>query len=107
MKEEGGYVAAIDPTVTPDLRREGMARELVSAVQRLRKSAGFAVSDRIRLHVWGTSGVEEMLSTYREYIAGEVLASEVMFGEPAGPTDATQTLDLDGEQIGIAVTRIE
>ena len=41
--------AAIDPTVTPELRRGGMARELVSRVQRIRKDTGLAVSDRIRL----------------------------------------------------------
>ena len=42
-------VAALDPTVTPELRAEGLAREMVSRVQRLRKEAGLAVSDRIGL----------------------------------------------------------
>ena len=47
VKEAGGYFAAIDATVTPELRTEGLAREIVSRVQRMRKEAGFAVSDRI------------------------------------------------------------
>jgi isoleucyl-tRNA synthetase len=56
VAEEGGYFAAIDPTVTAELRQEGLARELVSRVQRLRKESGFAVSDRIALSIWGDAG---------------------------------------------------
>ena len=51
VQEEGGFVVALDATVTPELRAEGVARELVSRVQRLRKEAGLQVSDRIRLRV--------------------------------------------------------
>ncbi|HET7564038.1 MAG TPA: class I tRNA ligase family protein, partial [Gemmatimonadaceae bacterium] len=53
VQEAGSYVAAIDPTITPELRAEGLARELVSRVQRMRKEAAFAISDRIRLQVTG------------------------------------------------------
>jgi isoleucyl-tRNA synthetase len=49
VQEEHGYFAAIDPAVTSELRQEGMARELISRVQRMRRDAGLAVSDRIRL----------------------------------------------------------
>ena len=53
VQEDGGFFAAIDPTVTPELRREGQAREVISRVQRMRKEAGLAVSDRIVLiGVW-------------------------------------------------------
>jgi ATP-binding protein involved in chromosome partitioning len=49
----GPFVAALDPHLTPELEAEGLARELVSRVQRLRKDAGFAVTDRIALAVQG------------------------------------------------------
>src|SRR6202020_1028647 len=47
VQEDGARFAAIDTTVTPELRAEGIAREIVSRVQRLRKDTGLAVSDRI------------------------------------------------------------
>jgi isoleucyl-tRNA synthetase len=104
--ERGGYFAAIDPTITPELRRDGLVRELIGAVQRLRKDSGFAVSDRITLIV---SGDEELLAAVREHrdhVAGEVLAVEVAIG---GGTrrdhPAIQELDLDGVRGRIALTR--
>ena len=108
VKEESGYFAALDPTLTPELKQEGLARELISRIQRMRKDAGFVVSDRIRLHLWGGSGVASLVRVHRDYIAAEVLASEVIFGDPAGPTEVTQTFDLDEEtRVGVAITRID
>jgi isoleucyl-tRNA synthetase len=107
VKEEGGYFAAIDPALTPALRAEGLARELVSRIQRLRKDAGFAVSDRIRVQVTGNSEVEEVVRTVGDYIAGEVLAVELIAGGTiAGTPDATQTIDLDGRVVTVALTRV-
>jgi isoleucyl-tRNA synthetase len=107
VQEEGGYVAAIDPTVTPELRREGIARELVRTIQRLRKEARFAVSDRIRLQITGGSEIERAAEGYKEYIAGEVLASEVITGgQVAGNPDAVQTADIMDETVSIALTRV-
>ncbi|HET7583428.1 MAG TPA: isoleucine--tRNA ligase [Gemmatimonadaceae bacterium] len=107
VQESGGYVAALDPEITPELRREGVARELVSRVQRLRKDAGFEVSDRIRLHVGGDAAVEEAAAAHREYVAAEVLAVEMSVGgQAAGDHDALQTVDLDGLTARIALTRV-
>jgi isoleucyl-tRNA synthetase len=106
VKEERGYFAALDPSVTPTLRREGVARELVSRIQRMRKEAAFAVSDRIRLHVAGDPDVEEAVREHREWIAGEVLARSVdVGGEPPGAHHAAQSADLDGLAARVAITR--
>jgi len=59
VEERGGYVAAIDPAVTPELEQEGLGRGVIRQVQILRKESGLAVSDRIRLAVWGDPVVEE------------------------------------------------
>jgi isoleucyl-tRNA synthetase len=89
VQEEGGYVVALDPAITPELRAEGVARELVSRVQRLRKEAGLVVSDRIRLAVRGSDEVERAARTHRGYIAGEVLATALLVGDESGaPADA-------------------
>ena len=107
VKEESGFFAAIDPTVTPELRREGLARELVSRIQRMRKEAGFAVSDRIVVHVAGDAETEATVDAFREYISGEVLARELIVGGTL-PTNAnvTQSLELDGLHARVALTRV-
>lgn len=107
VQEAGGYVAALDPAITPELRREGIARELVSRVQRLRKEAGFAVSDRIRLQVTGAEEVEGVVREYETYIAGEVLAIDVTTGgDIVGEPDAVQPVELLDATVRIALTRV-
>ena len=93
---DGVYVAAVDPQLTIELRREGTARELVSRVQRHRKDAGLAVSDRIRLTVGGVVHVREAAREHQAWIAGEVLAAafDVVDSEIASP--GSVAVDLDG-----------
>jgi isoleucyl-tRNA synthetase len=107
VSEADGYFAAVDPVVTPALRSEGIARELVSRVQRLRKEAGLAVSDRIVLAVQGGGEVESAVQAHREWIAGEVLAREIAVGEIPGDHQALQEVDIDGLAVRIAITRVE
>jgi len=106
VKEEAGFFAAIDPAISPALRREGLARELVSRVQRMRKEAGLLVSDRIVLAVTGSDEVRAALREMREWVAGEVLASEIVESE-LGQSTAVQDLELDGLSVRIALNRIQ
>ena len=103
--ERGGYVAAIDPAITPELEQEGIAREVIRQVQILRKESGLAVSDRIRLGVWGDPAVEEAVRVHREWIAGEVLARELSAGSMSGEFDAKRVVQLDGRTVHLALTR--
>jgi len=107
VQDDGGYFAAIDPEITTELRREGLARELISRIQRLRKESGLAVSDRIALVVGGGSDVVEAVQVHREWIADEVLAIELVVGEGGrnGQPDMT-TIDLDGIAATVSITRI-
>ncbi|MGI9139824.1 MAG: isoleucine--tRNA ligase [Gemmatimonadaceae bacterium] len=105
VKEEGPYFAAIDASVTPDLRSEGLARELVSRVQRLRKEAGFAVSDRISVVVWGDPELEAAVQAHREWIAEEILARELAIGGTAS-RNAAKEVDLDGVTAHVALKRV-
>jgi isoleucyl-tRNA synthetase len=111
VKEEDGYFAAIDPTLTPELRREGVARELISRIQRLRKELGFAVSDRIQLAIYGDDEVRDAATALKDWIAGEVLARDVHIAPIATDASkeghATHRLDLDGLTADVALTRIE
>jgi isoleucyl-tRNA synthetase len=107
VQEDGGFFAAIDPTVTPELKREGYARELISRVQRMRKESGFAVSDRIALTVGGGSEVKAVLDVHGAWIAEEVLATTLVFSERGEGDDHMHAIDLDGITAYVAITRIQ
>lgn len=72
-----GYLAALNTTLTLELRREGVARELVRTVQDARKSAGLQIADRIVLGIDGSEAVMHALETHRDYIMRETLATTV------------------------------
>ncbi|MEP6618408.1 MAG: isoleucine--tRNA ligase [bacterium] len=110
VEEEHGFFAAIDPTITPILRREGLARELISRVQRMRKDAGLAVSDRIRLSVAGDEEVLEAAREHAAWIADEVLATRVDVGDAGASLEnklARLAVDLDGIHASLALTKEE
>ncbi|MFN8667663.1 MAG: isoleucine--tRNA ligase [Gemmatimonadaceae bacterium] len=108
VKEALGRFAAIDPAMTPALMQEGLSREVVSRVQRLRKESGLAVSDRIRLQIWGAPEIESAVSEYKEWIAGEVLARHVTVGRD-GVVDEHEAheVEIDGLLGRVALTRDE
>jgi isoleucyl-tRNA synthetase len=107
VKYGDGYVAAIDPAVTPELRLEGISRELVNRVQRLRKELGFAVSDRIVLTVAGGAELEAAVTAHRDWISAEVLAPELIAVPLLDGTHPAYHLDLDGLAADVTLTRIE
>ena len=89
-----GYVTVgLDVTVTPELKREGMARELVNRIQNLRKTTGFEISDRVEVVLEDLPEVKESVESFRDYIAGQVLATSLTCGEV--PADAVE-FDIDG-----------
>src|SRR6266550_1786816 len=106
VKEEGGYFAALDPAVSPELRLEGLARELVSRIQRLRKELGFAVSDRITLFIGAGEEIQKAVKAFEKWIADEVLALRVNLSEQIEGTHATHTFDLDGQNVDVALERV-
>jgi isoleucyl-tRNA synthetase len=91
---EERFSAALDTTLTPELEREGFARELARAVQGLRREAGLDVSDRIVL-AWESDSdrVADAMAHHGDWIASEVLATELTHGGGAEPA----TVEVDGE----------
>jgi isoleucyl-tRNA synthetase len=106
VKEESGYFAALDPVVTRELRLEGLARELVSRIQKLRKELGFAVSDRITLFVGADAEIQEAVKAFQKWIAEEVLAVRVSNGDKIEEKHATHSFDLDGQSVEVALERV-
>jgi isoleucyl-tRNA synthetase len=106
VQQDGGFFAAIDPEITADLRREGLARELISRVQRMRKDTGLAVSDRIILSVGGNSDVIEAVRVHHDWIADEVLATELVVVDGGRNAQSDMTaVDLDGVDARMSLTR--
>jgi isoleucyl-tRNA synthetase len=91
---EGGASVALDLAVTPELRLEGLARELVRAVQDLRKDAGLRVSDRIELAVEASGEVAEAVEAHGDYLRAETLA--VALHDSRQGEGAEATVELDG-----------
>ncbi|GGL27019.1 isoleucine--tRNA ligase [Phycicoccus endophyticus] len=101
----GGGFVVLDTTVTPELAREGLARDLVRAVQQARKDAGLDVSDRILLEVSGDGEVEAALEAHGGLVAGETLAEEVApLVTPDGERVAVVTVG-EGHKAHVRVTR--
>jgi isoleucyl-tRNA synthetase len=106
VKSEGGYTVALDPRLDDVLRDEGLARELVNRIQRLRKESGLAVTDRISLGVYGPQPVERAVSAWRDFIAGETLALDVHTGAADGARfDVSRDVDVDGVAVKIGLSR--
>ena len=107
VKSHDAHSVALDPTLDPELKTEGMARELVNRIQRLRKDAGLDITDRIRLGIEGPAEVHEALSRFEEFIARETLALEVSRG-PVGSSfgyDAVLEDEIDGSPVRVALSR--
>jgi isoleucyl-tRNA synthetase len=72
---EGELVVGLETALSPDLRREGLAREIVSRIQNLRKARDYEVTQRIRVRYWGDAAVREAIAAHRDYIAAETLCT--------------------------------
>jgi isoleucyl-tRNA synthetase len=100
--EDGGYLTALDTSLTDELVREGFARELIRTVQEARKQAGLEVSDRITLGVSGTPAVESSLAEYRDYLMSETLATDWAIDQTDPLYRESRTLDDDEWTIEIS-----
>jgi isoleucyl-tRNA synthetase len=96
---DGATAVALDLEVSPELRLEGLARDLVRAVQDLRKAAGLEVADRIELAVKADGEAAEAVAAHRDYLLGETLATS-LHGAPQGDGHDAR-VDLDGQEARI------
>ncbi len=104
VAEGNGVVVGIDTHITPELEREGLARDLVRRIQEMRKNAGFEIEDRIILTYQTQGTLNAVFAEMGSYIADETLAVQVMAGPPA-PDAFVETLELSGQEITLSVRR--
>lgn len=78
VANEGAYTVALDVTISSELRKEGVARELVNRIQNLRKDSGFEVTDRINVKLLKDEQVNEAVKANEAYIKAETLTNELV-----------------------------
>ena len=103
VANEGTVTVALDVTVTDELKREGLAREIVNRVQNIRKGRDYAITDRINLVFAKNAELDAVLKEYSDYIAGQVLAESVSTTDSLAD-ESVEHLDLDGVKADVAIT---
>lgn len=78
VANEGRLTVALDITVTEELKREGIARELVNRIQNIRKSSGFDITDKIHVRIARQAEINDAVETFGDYIARQVLAESIV-----------------------------
>lgn len=104
VANEGNVTVALDITLTPELKAEGMARELVNRIQNLRKAMGLEITDRINVILSRTPETKQALTSFRNYIATQVLADSLELSYTLA--DNATDLDIDGLIVKALVNKV-
>lgn len=109
VKAEGAYAVAVDPELDDELLAEGVARELVNRIQRLRKDAGLDITDRIELTIGGPATIVDAARRHERFIGGETLALAVVVGpgDNGAGYSHVREIDIDGTAATIGLRRAE
>jgi isoleucyl-tRNA synthetase len=102
LEREGSHAVALELELDEELRREGLAREVVHAVQNARKAAGLEVEDRIELTLGGDGELLAAARAHEPYLAGETLSLAVGYDGDGG---AAAAATIEGCPLTIAVRR--
>ncbi|MDE6558377.1 MAG: class I tRNA ligase family protein, partial [Muribaculaceae bacterium] len=103
VTNDGNITVALDITVTPELRNEGMARELVNRIQNIRKSSDFDITDRVDIVLQSVPEVDEAVESFGEYIKSQVLADNLTLDSSL---NEGEELDIDGLKVYVRVSKL-
>ena len=103
VSNEGNLTVALDITVTDELKREGMARELVNRIQNVRKSKNFDITDKVVVTISPDERINDAIESFGDYIARQVLATAINV-KPVEGDDAI-ALDMDGWTLNVKVDK--
>ena len=99
---EGSLTVALDPTISDELRREGLVRDLIRGVQNLRKESGLEVTDRIELTIDGDEEIIAAAKSFDDYLRGETLTEALHWGE----ADGSAEIDLGEYTARVTVAKV-
>jgi isoleucyl-tRNA synthetase len=100
VSNEGNLTIALEVEITDDLRKEGMARELINRIQNLRKEIGLEITDRIHVAVAPNAQTDAAIAEYSDYIKGQVLADKLVIADNNGAE-----VDFDDFKLNIQVSK--
>ncbi|MDE5567544.1 MAG: class I tRNA ligase family protein, partial [Muribaculaceae bacterium] len=103
VANDGNLTVALDVTVTPELRLEGIARDIINRVQNIRKTRDYAITDRISLVFEPNDEINGVVKDFGDYIARQVLAEKVEIGSPQSDNEV-ETLDIDGLEVKVYIS---
>ena len=103
VANEGKLTVALDITLTEELKKEGLARELINRIQNLRKSHGYEITDKIRVAIQPDARINDAVEEFKHYIANQVLADDIIIME----ITKGEAIDLEDDfQILIQIERL-
>ena len=105
IQSDGPFVVALDPALSEELVREGVAREVINRIQRLRKEAGYDYALRIAVSISGDQEVLAAVRAHRDFIAGETLARQLDVGSDLPHPDVSQRVEIDRREVLISLRR--
>jgi isoleucyl-tRNA synthetase len=101
VERAGTHAVALNLELDDELRREGLAREVVHAIQNARKTAGLNIEDRITLTLGGDDELLDAVRANEDYVTGETLATSLSYDGASGG----ETTAIEGRPLTIAVSR--
>ncbi|MBD1420261.1 isoleucine--tRNA ligase [Sphingobacterium chuzhouense] len=99
----GKLTVALDINITPELKKEGLSRELINRIQNLRKEKGFEVTDRIKVTITQNTEIQEAVENNLSYICTEILANSIDFKEAS--LESGDTIEIDGRELRVIVDK--
>lgn len=104
VANEGNITVALDITVTDELRREGVARELVNRIQNIRKTSGFDITDKIDVTIASNAETDQAVKEYRDYMSRQVLANTFEIVDNLSGESVSE-LDFDTFKVNIRIVK--
>ena len=101
VANEGALTVALDIDITPELKKEFIAREVIKRIQTIRKESGFNITDRVNVTISDTPEITDAVNNHAEFIASQVLAKGITFGV----ADGAQEIEIDGVKTLIKVEK--
>ena len=102
-----GYTVALDTTITPELKEEGIAREIINRIQNIRKDKGYEVTDKIKIQIEQHDEINAAINNNISYICAEILAEELSIVETIKNDDKIKIEILDNLTTNILIDRIK
>ena len=102
VANEGSVTVALDITITEELKNEGVAREIIKAIQTQRKESGLEITDRIQVQIVNSPLVSSVVEKFGDYISAQVLANSIEFVDSL---EGALDVSLDGETVLLSLSK--